>query len=92
MNNKIKYDDILNDLFQMKCKDRVPIIQFRYLINNIKRYLDICNTDNKDDYYIYIYDIYHNLLEISTQTTTKGNVKKIVFNHLYNNIMNKKKN
>ena len=89
MNNKGKFDDIHGEIFSIRIKNNVPISQFNHLINNIKRHIDRCHKDEHDEYYYEILDIYHDLIDISNQKTKAGNVKKIVFNKLYDNVHNK---
>jgi hypothetical protein len=89
MNNKFKFDDIYNELYNIKCHGCVPIIQYKNLVNNIKGYIDRCSNDNHNDYYYDILDIYHDLIELSKHTTTKGHVKKVLFNKLYDKVHNK---
>lgn len=89
MNNKFKFDDIHNELYNIKFNGCISIKRFNNLVTNIKGYIDRCSKDDQDEYYYDILDIYHDLNNLSGQITKKGHVKKVMFNLLYDKIHNK---
>ena len=89
MNNFNKFEDIHSELYNLYSKDRIPKIQFKNLITNIKRYIDRCVKEEHDEYYYDILDTYNDLEDILTKTTSKGTIKKILFNNIFKDVHNR---
>jgi len=88
MNNEIKLDDIINDLYTLYCDEHIHIKKFNYLLKNIEAHIERFKNENQDEYYFDILDIYNELNNLPKNSKT-GKIKKISFNHIYQYYKNK---
>jgi hypothetical protein len=88
MNNEIKLDDIINDLYTLYCNDCIHISKLNYLLKNIESHIERFKNETKDEYYFDILDIYNELNNLPKNNKT-GRIKKISFNHIYQYYKNK---
>jgi len=86
MKHLSKYTIVHSEINNLRFIPTIPIKKFKNLLSSLKKYIELCKDDEKDELYYTLLEIYHDLHEIKDKTTSKNNVSKIIFKTVSNKI------